>query len=108
MSINCEACGTPLCDINEPCPNCLPHMAWRPSTCGPSQEERYERIIRDRHITDLSVRLTELVAAAEAAFDFTHHPYHCHKYAHMPCNCGLQDALDQLTSAIAAAKEVLK
>ena len=30
--IQCSACGTPLCDINEPCPNCLPGMAWRPPT----------------------------------------------------------------------------
>lgn len=26
---NCEACGTTIFDIDEPCPNCLPGMAWR-------------------------------------------------------------------------------
>jgi hypothetical protein len=32
MKYNCCSCGTPLEDINEPCPNCLPGMAWRPPT----------------------------------------------------------------------------
>jgi len=32
VMIKCSACGTPLYDINEPCPNCLPGMAWRPPT----------------------------------------------------------------------------
>lgn len=30
--IHCGCCGTLLNHINEPCPNCLPGMAWRPPT----------------------------------------------------------------------------
>ena len=30
--MRCDACGTKLYDINEPCPNCLPSVAWRPPT----------------------------------------------------------------------------
>jgi len=29
---NCSVCGTPLEHMDEPCPNCLPRMAWRPPT----------------------------------------------------------------------------
>lgn len=28
----CSVCGTPLDRVDEPCPNCLPGMAWRPPT----------------------------------------------------------------------------
>ena len=32
MANKCYCCGTSLIDINEPCPNCLPKMAWRSPT----------------------------------------------------------------------------
>ena len=30
--VSCSSCGTPLEHRDEPCPNCLPRMAWRPPT----------------------------------------------------------------------------
>jgi hypothetical protein len=38
--VNCSVCGTPLEHRDEPCPNCLPGMAWRPPTYDiPKQRE---------------------------------------------------------------------
>lgn len=58
----CSCCGTPLTDINEPCPNCLPKMAWRPPTIlgnpslqnDPQQEEPKQYCCEaDYHCRDL-------------------------------------------------------
>lgn len=36
----CIECGTPLVNIGEPCPNCMPSIAWRAPT-----RKRYKKLV---------------------------------------------------------------
>jgi len=57
MNIKCAICYTPLESENEPCPNCMPSIAWRPPTIKPCAEcKRLKIKLKELEIENLRLR----------------------------------------------------
>ena len=61
--IICMECGTPLRDYSEPCPNCMPSIAWRArpiSTCNECKKLKEQVIKLKQKIALLTSMLDKL------------------------------------------------